>query len=801
MVAANQSSFSGGEMAPSFWGRSDLERYRVGARSIENMVVTQLGSLKRRPGLKFVRELEEKSRVFIPTTGGLTRPYYFNSQGVFAEWNQFQEVMMEGRVETVECPRFWPWPDGQARSIRNAQVFQNGDIVSFVSPGTHVCEFLHDGENSTIRLRPGIARHLSYAGFPQFWSIFKAKKLTVVVDGILSPGDEEEPENKKHFYKDKTNYRLTGGLQYVLSVCPEEELHPKLPWTYKISFVYNDPIRGDYEPVGAPQFEFDGEFPVYVDHFGINTVVLFQSSPQFGEPVALRVYRGRDGVFGFVGETKLVGKRFIVDKNSPPQNGEESWAEIDLSTGDVVEYHPKDIWFDAVPSENPFEDGSFKVKYVSDDTNVSTMVVYDDGSTPDMSEQPPTPLEDNVDLFVEKDSYPNTMCFFEQRAVFGGTSSKPRHLYFSRTGKPYEFTKNADFAPLNSDAMSFQLASTEHEEIQSLVQFHGRLIVLTDKNLWAMGGADGALTPSNATAVCYGGIGASRLQPLVLRNTCLFVSASGNQIFEIRADQNGTQWATRELGTFARHLLDGHSIVSWSYQAVPDPIVWMVREDGVLLSMTYSFETNICAWAHHKTNAFVHSVACYEEKVYVTCERNGVNQLEVMDFFADTRFLDGEREVASPEEAASFGLLGWKDVQPVSSLPGQASEVPLPSLALSGACIAGDAVEAQVQLLDAISYQDLGLRPKTLKKISVDCITSSALKLSEAVGAHSGNETLSESCSRKIVASNVTHSYGFEALGVIESEQPVPLVVLGVSREVDFGDIPMQGGSGEDRPR
>lgn len=763
MVAANQSSFSGGEMAPSFWGRTDLERYRVGARSIENMVVTQLGSLKRRPGLKFVRELEEKSRVFVPTTGGLTRPYYFNSQGVFANWD-----------ETEEASRFWAWPDGVARPLYEVQVFQNGDIVSFVSPGTRVCEFLHDSLSSTIRVRPGIAR-ISAEDFVEGFSGFTVPEDTVFgVNGnfvVVFRAKKDETT-----WADDVKLSLSENRFFEASVCPEDELHPKLPWVYKVSFVFHDPIRGDFEPVCENELRLNAS--VYVDHH-----LFFVVSPpfcddprlthkDFGRLVAVRVYRGRDGVFGYVGEAVR------------PNKGEFTWAHS---------------FFVCVPGVSPAKP-SF-VELSVDPAIMRMYCVTDDGSTPDMSEQPPTPLEDNVDLFVEEDSYPNTMCFFEQRTVFGGTASKPRHLYFSKTGQPYEFTKNADFAPLNSDAMSFQLATTEHETIQSLVQFHGRLIVLTNKNLWAMGGADGALTPSNATAVCYGGIGASRLQPLVLRNTCIFVSAAGNQIYEIRADQNGSQWATRELGTFARHLLDGHKIVSWSYQAVPDPIVWMVREDGVLLSMTYNYETNVCAWAHHKTNAFIHSVACHEEKVYVTCERNGVNQLEVMDFFADTRFLDGEREVASPEEAASFGLLGWKDVQPVSSLPGQASEVPLPSLALSGACIAGDAVEAQVQLLDAISYQDLGLRPKTLKKISVDCITSSALKLSEAVGAHSGNETLSESCSRKIVASNVTHSYGFEALGVIESEQPVPLLVLGVSREVDFGDIPMQGGSGEDRPR
>lgn len=792
MVAANQSSFSGGEMAPSFWGRTDLERYRVGARSIENMVVTQLGSLKRRPGLKFVRELEEKSCVFIRKTPGDTSvdnlPYYYNSKGVFAKWDETIETVFNGVPTVLEQVRHWPWPDGEDRSIRNVQVFQNGDIVTFVAPGARPCELRFSGSLSDYKFisRPKIARisiphdfaaqqwglvgdgvatvnglpaSLCFRSVP-FLVVWRAdKKKTVELSSSHTDGPLSDDNNV---------FSLKGKCFHEAGLCPEDELHPRLPWTYRVSWVYRDPVRGDFEP--CCENDLDLYVPIYVDHWTFYVSAPPFYNDEYGAPVAMRVYRGRDGVFGFVGECSVINSG---------------------------EFSPGDSYYSALINV----DANNRLFEQTVPADATMMVMTDDGSTPDMSEQPPTPLENNIELFAEEDSYPNTMCFFEQRAVFGGTSSKPRHLYFSRTGKPYEFTKNADFAPLNSDAMSFQLASTEHEEIQSLVQFHGRLIVLTDKNLWAMGGADGALTPSNATAVCYGGIGASRLQPLVLRNTCLFVSASGNQIFEIRADQNGTQWATRELGTFARHLLDGHSIVSWSYQAVPDPIVWMVREDGVLLSMTYSFETNICAWAHHKTNAFVHSVACCEEKVYVTCERNGVNQLEVMDFFADTRFLDGEREVASPEEAASFGLLGWKDVQPVSSLPGQASEVPLPSLALSGACIAGDAVEAQVQLLDAISYQDLGLRPKTLKKISVDCITPSALKLSEAVGAHSGNETLSESCSRKIVASNVTHSYGFEALGVIESEQPVPLVILGVSREVDFGDIPMQGGSGEDRPR
>lgn len=40
-------------------------------------------------------------------------------------------------------------------------------------------------------------------------------------------------------------------------------------------------------------------------------------------------------------------------------------------------------------------------------------------------------------------------------------------------------------------------------------------------------------------------------------------------------------------------------ITSMAFQKNPDPILWCVRSDGVLLSMTYDREQNVIAWSRH----------------------------------------------------------------------------------------------------------------------------------------------------------------------------------------------------------
>ena len=55
------SNFTAGELSPRLDGRTDLQKYFNGCKTLENMVVHPHGSVARRPGTKFISEIKTSS--------------------------------------------------------------------------------------------------------------------------------------------------------------------------------------------------------------------------------------------------------------------------------------------------------------------------------------------------------------------------------------------------------------------------------------------------------------------------------------------------------------------------------------------------------------------------------------------------------------------------------------------------------------------------------------------------------------------------------------------------------------------
>ena len=68
-----------------------------------------------------------------------------------------------------------------------------------------------------------------------------------------------------------------------------------------------------------------------------------------------------------------------------------------------------------------------------------------------------------------------------------------------------------------------------------------------------------------------------------------------------------------DLTELSNHLFDGHKIIQWAWARKPYKIIWAVRDDGVLLSLTYLKEQEVVGWARHDTNGQVVSVAVASE--------------------------------------------------------------------------------------------------------------------------------------------------------------------------------------------
>ena len=240
--------------------------------------------------------------------------------------------------------------------------------------------------------------------------------------------------------------------------------------------------------------------------------------------------------------------------------------------------------------------------------------------TPDLRDTPP----EHRNPFNGAGNYPSCVAYFEQRMVFAGSQNDPQTLWLTRSG--HYRSMSVSSPTKDDDAITRTLAGGSVDAIRSFAPLKD-LIALTSGGSWTIssGGNADAITPSSMQAVPQNRRGASHLPPLIIGNTVLFVQDKGSVVRDLGYDFGSDSYQDTDLSLMSNHLFYGRSLVEWAYAAIPDSVVWCVRDDGVLLSMTYLREHEVFAWARHDTDGFVESVCTVsegaEDGVYVLVRR------------------------------------------------------------------------------------------------------------------------------------------------------------------------------------
>lgn len=256
------------------------------------------------------------------------------------------------------------------------------------------------------------------------------------------------------------------------------------------------------------------------------------------------------------------------------------------------------------------------------------------GAEPDMTKTPPventyfTPAEDYIK--------PACVGYVQQRLTFanlgyqGDLEDQPEGVIMSRTGRFRNFTKS--LPTQDDDAITFRLGGRQLNEIRHILDLNKFVIFTADGEYTAEGDGSGILRPGQINIRRYSYNGANKLRPLVIDSTALYVQARGNVVRDLAFDFQVDGFRGNDLSVFAWHLFEGHTMVSWAYQKNPHSIVWAVRDDGVLLSLTYNREHQIWGWTRHDTDGYFENVSVIpednEDVVYLVVRRtiNGVTK-------------------------------------------------------------------------------------------------------------------------------------------------------------------------------
>lgn len=78
----------------------------------------------------------------------------------------------------------------------------------------------------------------------------------------------------------------------------------------------------------------------------------------------------------------------------------------------------------------------------------------------------------------------------------------------------------------------------------------------------------------------------------------LFVQLGGRKVREIRYQFYTNSYSASDVTTLAEHVTQG-GILQMAFQREPDPVLWAVRADGMLLGFTYEPEQSVTGWHRH----------------------------------------------------------------------------------------------------------------------------------------------------------------------------------------------------------
>lgn len=181
---------------------------------------------------------------------------------------------------------------------------------------------------------------------------------------------------------------------------------------------------------------------------------------------------------------------------------------------------------------------------------------------------------------------------------------------------------------MQNDASSFSLTldSGERSAIQ-WIAFDGRnILVGTTGGEWRAGGENGKpITPTKYLLKEVTNRGSKDLPPVRLSDAFAFVNGTGRKFYKVEYDGLQDDYKTIDLTVLAEHITES-GIVDMAFQRNPDEILWAVRDDGALLSMTYDSQQNVLAWARHPmTDVVVESVTVIpgtdEDEVWLFVQR------------------------------------------------------------------------------------------------------------------------------------------------------------------------------------
>lgn len=655
MSSIFQKSFSSGEVTPSIYARCDLLKYATGLRTARNGYIARHGGFYNRPGSVYRSAASDSTHRIrlIP----FSLPNNLNFQIEFG--HQYIRILQDGvpLQTTVKDIQAITKATSAVVTLKEFHSMLVGDQVTFAGVVGMTQMNGLTGTISAVTINT-ITVGIDSTGFTTYTSGGTATPVTPRDIKYAIPYTESVLREFTFSQSDNTliTAHQSGMPLQIIYSAPEswsvlqstnivKPAQPGVLITTGPVSAWNFICVAANATVGATYTVAGNTYTVAVTAVAQNTVILTGSVLPPTTGTLTKTGGTGDATIAFTNSfnNQFQGLYFGITAINQDTFEESLIATWGVANGVAAPWTltwqgaPGAIQYNIYRGATPFSLGFL-------DTT-SNFTYTDDGVTlkPDFTSPPPIERIIFADVSGGQPGsmLPAAVGYFQQRRFWGNMGPPnvalgippvlPLYPNFgdrinaSRIGSLTFF--NQQRPPPDDGQLAFRMLNKIPQEIRHFLDL-GKMCVFTAQGEWVLGGdpSSGGITPSaiNPTNVSQNGSGF--VPPLAVGSTALYIqfnkilNTSIIRTFGFQFQIDG--YRGDDVTIYSSHLTDGHQLYASAFQKLPHPIAWYVRDDGILLGMTFVPEQNLLAWHRHDfTNGIIEDIMTSGDQVYMVIQR------------------------------------------------------------------------------------------------------------------------------------------------------------------------------------
>jgi len=233
------------------------------------------------------------------------------------------------------------------------------------------------------------------------------------------------------------------------------------------------------------------------------------------------------------------------------------------------------------------------------------------------------------------DGYPSCGAFFEQRMFAANNGDQPQTFWASQTSDIENMAPDSDPTAgtwdgtvQDDDAFVITISANDVNAIFWMSAGEDTLAMGTAGGEWIPSATNsGTLAPSNIAVRRQITRQSADLEPVRVDNVVLFIQRGKRKILEFGFTFESDGYEGFDMTRLAEHITRG-GVEEMDYAEEPDSIVWGVRNDGQLLSMTFRRKEDVVAWGRHIIGGSFGSGNSVVESVSTIPGTNGSGQTQ-----------------------------------------------------------------------------------------------------------------------------------------------------------------------------